>query len=583
MEVTPPTNARPGDVFAVRAEANWLVCEKICIPEEGQFNLSLTVAETALPSSQAALFTAAEAAQPRPSAFTARIGFEGKDGAIEIAGEAINPPSVRDAFFFPAEWGVIENAAPQPLSVREGALVLGLARGQGDLPAQIDGIVAITDGAGIRSAYQVSAAPGPVPQAGATLPLWQAALWALLGGLILNLMPCVFPILAMKALSIARLGGAERAEIRGHAAAYTAGVVISFILLGGLLAGLKAGGLAAGWGFQFTAPAFVAAMAWLMLAVGLNLSGVYAIGGPVSLGGKLAGRSGHKGAFATGALAVLVATPCTAPFMAAAIGAALAMPPASTLLVFAAMGVGMALPYALLGIFPGAARRLPRPGPWMERLRQFLAFPMYATAAWLIWVLSTQSGADGVMFGLAGGVLVALAAWLLGQMQATGTSARIGARAAGALAGIALLAALALLPPLSASDAGAPAAVEAGAEPWSAERVHALQAEGRPVFVNLTASWCISCKVNEQIIRSTAVQEAFAASRMAYLVGDWTRGDDAITTLLRQHGREGVPLYLVYPAGGGAPAILPQILTEGIVLRSLPGANTASAGMRSSG
>jgi thiol:disulfide interchange protein DsbD len=260
------------------------------------------------------------------------------------------------------------------------------------------------------------------------------------------------------------------------------------------------------------------------------------------------------------------------------------MPPAATLLVFAAMGVGMALPYALLGIFPGVARRLPRPGPWMERLRQFLAFPMYATAAWLVWVLSTQSGTDGVMFGLAGGVLVALAAWLLGQMQAAGHNARIGAaRTAGALAGIALLAALALLPPLSASDAGAPSAVEAGVEPWSAERVQALQAEGRPVFVNLTASWCISCKVNEQIIRSTAVQEAFATSKMAYLVGDWTRGDDAITALLRQHGREGVPLYLVYPAGGGAPAILPQILTEGIVLRSLPAANTASVGMRSSG
>jgi thiol:disulfide interchange protein DsbD len=386
---------------------------------------------------------------------------------------------------------------------------------------------------------------------------------ALLGGLLLNLMPCVFPILAMKAMALARLSGAARREVRAHAASYTAGVLACFLGLAGLLIGLRGAGVAAGWGFQFTAPAFVAGLAWLMLAVGLNLSGVYTMGGPAGAGAGLAARGGHAGSFFTGALAVLVATPCTAPFMAAAVGAALAMPAAETLLVFAALGLGLAAPYALLGLFPGLAGRLPRPGGWMEALRQGLAFPMYGAAAWLAWVLAQQAGPDGLLLLLGGAVLIGFAAWALGLAQ------RGGGRIGRVLAGVAAIGALALLPGLAAAPPAA-ASTEAQAEAWSAPRVAALQAEGRPVFVNLTAAWCITCKVNERLVlRSGAVQAAFAGRNLAYLAGDWTQGDPVIGALLREHGREGVPLYLLYPAGGGAPQVLPQVLTEGIVLRAL--------------
>ncbi len=564
LAVTPPADLRPGETARIAGEATWLVCERICIPEEGRFELALPVEAQARPSASARpLFLAAEAALPRPSPFAAEAGFRGRHGRLALAGEALAPGAVRDAFFFPTAGGWLDNAAPQPLALRAGAFTLGLAAAA-DPPRRIEGVLVLTDAAGVRTAHAIAARPGAPPPAG--LPLWQAALFAAVGGLILNLMPCVFPVLAMKALGLARLSGGARGEVRAHAASFCAGVVLSFLAVAGALLALRAAGAEAGWGFQFTSAPFVAAMAWLMLAVGLNLSGVFAMGGAVGAGGALAARGGHTGSFFTGALAVVVATPCTAPFMAAAIGAALAMPPAATLLVFAAMGAGMALPYALLAAAPGLAARLPRPGPWMVRLREALAFPMYAAAAWLVWVLAQLAGPDGVLVALAGGVLVALAGWVLGLAQSLESARprRIGT--AVAAAGLAL--ALLLLPRVQASTA--PLALAAGAEPWSEARVAALRAEGRPVFVNLTAAWCISCKVNERLALDTpATRAAFAEREVAVLVGDWTRGDAAISALLRAQGREGVPLYLLYPAGAGEPEVLPQILTEGIVRDAL--------------
>ncbi|HEY8612597.1 MAG TPA: thioredoxin family protein, partial [Roseomonas sp.] len=391
-------------------------------------------------------------------------------------------------------------------------------------------------------------------------------LWAALGGLILNLMPCVFPVLAMKAIRLARLSGASRTAVRGEALAYVVGVVLAFLAIGGALVAARAAGVAAGWGFQFTSPVFVAAMAWLMLAVGLNLSGVFAVGGP-SLGG-----GSRWGSLGTGALAVAVATPCTAPFMAAALGAALAMPPLAALAVFGAMGLGMALPHAALAAFPALARLLPRPGAWMERLRQGLAFPMYGAAAWLAWVVSVQAGPDGLVWVLSGALLVGFAAWVLGIAQAASRRGWLGR----GLAGAALLVALALLPRLSAAPVPAMAA-EASGEAWSETRVAALRAEGRPVFVNLTAAWCITCRVNERLALDTAAtRAAFAREGVALLTGDWTRGDPAISALLRAQGREGVPLYLFYPAGGGAPLVLPQILTERMVIEAVTAGREAA-------
>ncbi len=582
LTVTPPADLRPGQSFTIQAQGNWLVCEQVCIPEEGSFTLTLPVEGTARPDpAMAPLFQQAEAELPRPSPWQASAGFSGTQGALLLAGADLAPEAVKEAFFFPAEWGVLDHAGAQPVQVVPGALRIGLPRGAAEMPARLEGVVAITDGAGVRSAYTVSSALGPVPALPGTggVPLGQALLWAALGGLILNLMPCVFPILAMKALGIARLSGAARAEVRGHAASYTAGVVLSFLLLGGALLGLRLAGQSAGWGFQFTSPLFVAVMGWVMLAVGLNLSGVVQVGGPVGAGGGLASRGGHAGSFATGGLAVLVATPCTAPFMAAAIGAAMALPPVGTLAVFAAMGLGMAAPYALLALFPALANRLPRPGLWMERLKQALAFPMYGAALWLLWVLAQLAGPEELAAALAGGLAIGFGAWALGTAQAARGRGRLLGRGA-ALAGLALAAAS--LVPLATPSASnhAAASAESTAQPWSEAAVATARAEGRPVFVNMTAAWCITCKVNERVALGTeAVQGAFTQRNVASFVGDWTRGGDEIAALLRAHGREGVPLYLLYPAGGGAPQLLPQILTESIVLRALEApASTASSG-----
>jgi thiol:disulfide interchange protein DsbD len=351
--------------------------------------------------------------------------------------------------------------------------------------------------------------------------------------------------------------------VRLEAAAYTAGAVVSFAALAGLLLALRSAGMALGWGFQFTSPVFVLAIAWLMLAVGLNLSGVFALGGPIGAGGHLAARGGFLGSFATGALAVLVASPCTAPFMAAAIGAALVMPAPATIAVFVALGLGLAAPTLILALAPGLARKLPRPGPWMERLKHIMAWPMYGAALWLVWVLWAQSGWPGVAVALAGGLGLALGAWVLGRAQRDG---RRGAQLGAVLGALALLIAL----PFGLTAAPPPPAATETAESWNSARVEALRAEGKGVFLNVTAAWCITCQVNERIaLRREAVQAAMAARGIVYLKADWTRGDPAIAALLRAHGREGVPLYLFWPPGGGEAVILPEVLTEAMVLRQI--------------
>jgi thiol:disulfide interchange protein DsbD len=455
----------------------------------------------------------------------------------------------------------LDHAAPQRVS--HGADWLELTLKRAERPenlATLEGVLLLTDQGGRRLGYEVAT---PLLTGAAFLPLWQALIFALIGGVILNLMPCVFPVLAMKAMALARLGGAGRGAVRLEAAAYTAGAVVSFTALAGLLLVLRGAGMALGWGFQFTSPVFVLAIAWLMLAVGLNLSGVFALGGPIGAGGHIAARGGFLGSFATGALAVLVASPCTAPFMAAAIGAALVMPAPATLAVFAALGLGLAAPTLILALAPGLARKLPRPGPWMERLKHIMAWPMYGAALWLVSVLWAQSGSLGVALALVGGLGLGLAAWVLGRAQRDG---RRGAQLAAVLGALALV--LALPFGLTAAPP-APAAAET-AESWTPARVEALRAEGKGVFLNVTAAWCISCQVNERIaLRREAVQAAMAARGIVYLKADWTRGDPAIAALLRAHGREGVPLYLFWPPGGGEAVILPEVLTEAMVLRQI--------------
>ena len=342
---------------------------------------------------------------------------------------------------------------------------------------------------------------------------------------------------------------------------------MAFAALGAALLAARTAGTAAGWGFQFQSPVFVAAMAWLLFAVGLNLSGVYGIGtGLTHTGHGLAARPGQLGSFFTGLLTVVVATPCTAPFMGVAIAAGLAAPPAVTMLVFLAMGLGLAAPFAVLTAVPGLWRVAPKPGRWMEVLRQALAFPMYGASAWLVWVVSQEAGPSGVLGTAAGLVLLGFAGWVLGITQGgADRGRRIGQSAAAA----ALLAALAVLSGIATAPGMASSMTEAGAEPFSAARLAALRAEGRPVFVNMTAAWCVTCLVNERVsISSDAVRRAFADRHVTYLKGDWTRQDPQITEYLRENGRDGVPLYMYYPPRG-QPAVLPQILTENMLLSEL--------------
>lgn len=418
--------------------------------------------------------------------------------------------------------------------------------------------VELPAGAGARLlAEDEGAAPGV---AGWLLAL----LGAFLGGLLLNLMPCVLPVLSLKALALA---GSERGEARGHALAYTAGVLASMAALGLLVIALRASGAALGWGFQLQQPVVVAYLAAVMFAVGLMLSGVFQLGlGIAGVGSGLAARPGRLGDFFTGVLAVVVASPCTAPFMGAALAYAATAPAALALSVFLALGLGLSSPFLAVGFLPALARRLPRPGPWMEGLKRALAYPMYLAAVWLLWVLGRQAGVDAVGLALLGFVLFAGAAsWLDGLR---GRRAPLRKTAAGLL-----LAAAAATPAAIERVAGAdaPRGHEAALwEPYSPERLAALRAAGRVVFVNMTADWCITCKANEKrVLEGEAFRRTLERVGGVYLRGDWTRMDPAITAFLEAHGAVGVPLYVVFPPAEGPGRKLPVLLTEAIVTEAL--------------
>jgi len=410
--------------------------------------------------------------------------------------------------------------------------------------------------------------------------LLAALAFAFLGGLILNLKPYVFPILSMKALALAAKREAPH-KARVSALAYGGGVLASFLMLAAALIAFRAGGTSLGWGFQLQQPAFVAALALLMFAVGLNLSGLYEVGGSglANFGGKFADKDGIAGSFFTGVLAVVVATPCTAPFMGAAMGYALTQNEAVALAVFAALAVGFAAPFMLLGLWVRLLVLLPKPGPWMSTLRQVLAFPMYGASLWLVWVLSLQAGSNGLLAVLASGLALAFGLWVFGRSQSASGKSRTAGLVTAALA---VIAALSLVPlagagtrPAVAAGAGETASESALAyEPFSAARLQTLRDENRPVFVNATAAWCITCLVNEKVALSGAkLQQAFADQNVAALKADWTNQDAEISKLLAQHGRSGVPLYLYYPAGSSAAKVLPQLLTESVVLAALDSAH----------
>jgi thiol:disulfide interchange protein DsbD len=406
------------------------------------------------------------------------------------------------------------------------------------------------------------------PPTGVARGLWFALLSALLGGLILNLMPCVLPVLSFKALGLAQ-ASVSRAHARAHALWYTAGVLASFALAGALVLGLRGAGQALGWGFQLQQPWLVGALSLLMLAIGLALSGVVNFGASLAgAGSSLAARSGAMGDFFTGVLAVVVASPCTAPFMAGALGYAFVADTFSAMLVFLALGVGLALPFLLIGFVPSLAARLPKPGPWMESMKQWLAYPMYLTAVWLAWVFGKQRGVDALGLLLVSAVLLALALWWLERR-------RFSVNRAGALLpGLALALAIAVLAGALRlpSPAVAARAADTGTVPYSAAKLASLRAEGRPVFIDMTADWCITCKVNEKAVLDTDEFKALLAKTdTVYMVGDWTDQDPEISAVLDKFHSPGVPLYVVYPAGGGEGRRLPQLLSMSLMREQLEG------------
>jgi thiol:disulfide interchange protein/DsbC/DsbD-like thiol-disulfide interchange protein len=615
----------PSDLAGPRARfeagAQWLVCKDVCIPGEARVAIELPVASGAAEPARSPASPLFEAATRRiPDASTPLAAAAHREGATLSLAFPSPPgtPGVARAEFFPYDEGVIAAPAPQSLSRTAQGWRLDLVLADGaSVPARVAGLLLVDDrpvelhaalaggsapagepvsvaarpagtsrpGGGLLGGIAATGAPGAAspggvgsvaPAADASLAL--ALLFGALGGVILNLMPCVFPVIGLKVLGFAGAAAEGRGAVRAMrvgAGAFAAGVLVSFWLLAGLMLALRAAGESVGWGFQLQSPAFVAAMALLFVAVGLNFSGVFEFGLAMTRLGGLGGAS-PSGAFGAGVLAVLVATPCTAPFMGSALGFTLSSPPAWTLAVFTAIGLGMALPYLLLGLFPAWVRHLPKPGRWMQTLRQALAFPMYATAAWLAWVLVQQAGADAMLRLLLAAVLLGAAAWAWG-VWANGVPRRPGRAVVVAVASALGIGAL-LAPVLDAVPGGgasAPRATGAASgglqwEAWSEGRIEQALAESRPVFVDFTAAWCVSCQANKKLVlERDAVVEAMRARGVVALRADWTQRDPAITSALARHGRNGVPLYLVYRSGAREPAVLPELLTVGIVLDAL--------------
>jgi len=598
VTVTPRFEPPVTGPLRIGLQAEWLVCRQECIPQSGRFTLELpTRSATAL---HGGLFDAAHSASPQGlnGPHSARLLDDGQALALRI--EQL-PAAWRGQTLtlLPVTAEVVDNAARQgqgwtqqwdgstwtarvPVSTERGAS-----------PAQMQWVLALGPETSPRTpAWQVDtpvqgawpalATPAAVPpalaraleanaQAATTQPeglagLGLALLGAFIGGLILNLMPCVFPVLAIKLLGLTRTAGGSAAH-RAAGLAYTAGAVLSFVLLGGLLLALRAAGEQLGWGFQLQSPMVVTALAVLFTVLGLNLAGLFEFGQmlPSSLAG-LQSRHPTVDAALSGVLAVAIASPCTAPFMGASLGLAIGLPAWQALAVFAGIGLGMALPYLLVGFWPALAHRLPRPGPWMQTFRQAMAFPMFATVVWLVWVLGQQAGMDTVAALLALLVLLSLGLW---------SATRQGRTRAGLLVLTALLGA-GLASQWPASDAPAPVGVSGNAsnerwQPWSEAAVQRELAAGRPVFVDFTAAWCVTCQYNKRTVLADAqVLAAFDAHQVRTLRADWTLRDEAITRALGVLGRSGVPVYALYRPGQ-APQVLSELPSVREVVEALNG------------
>jgi thiol:disulfide interchange protein DsbD len=608
VTITPPADLKPGETVALKADAEWLMCSDVCIPGNADVSLALPIsADAPQPDSQwSAKIDATLSHLPRALPdWRVAASRDAKTVTLTIMPAGNPAPAPSDLHFF-SDDNLVAYELPQTVKpTGDGGFVLTLPISpDGPQDAKIlHGVLTSATGwppaadlrglridaplqvaAGVPTATSANLATGTVaatnsePQTQNTKPSSGSAnfagtlLLALLGGLILNLMPCVFPVLGIKILGFVNQSGHERSKIIAHGLVFTLGVLLSFWALAGLLAILRAGGAQLGWGFQLQSPAFVFALAALMLVFALNMSGVFEFGlRATSVGSELQSRSGLAGSFFTGVLATVVATPCSAPFLAPALGAALALPTVESFVIFTVIALGLSTPYLLLSIFPGAVKILPRPGAWMETFKQFMAFPLYATVGYLVWVLAGQVGDEGfqnVLFGL---VLVALGIWFYGRWHQPGASAartRFGTAALIAAAGAGLW--LGWPQTIAAQPPGTVTADGVTWQPWSPETVQQLRAEGRIVYVDFTARWCATCQANKKLVfHSDDVLRTFAAKKIATVRADWTNKDPRITAELAKYNRSAVPFNLIWFPGNDQPVILPELLTPGTVLDAI--------------
>ncbi len=544
VRVKVPAGAK--GMLPIRAEAHWLACtDKICVPDRGELTIDLPVGMGAPNRAQ---FDAWRTRLPRPLATVGH--FAAANGRLRVA---IPLPAGVDAgepYVFAITDGAVDYEAPQGFARSSDAIVADLKMTKA--PVRFAGVLALADGRGLS----FEAVPGPVPDVGTSLDrlgglaIWWAVLGAIAGGILLNLMPCVFPILALKALHVSRAGGDAR-EVRTDALAYAAGAIVGTGALGAALLAIRAAGAQAGWAFQLQDPRTIMLLLLLAVAITANLLGLFEL--PV-----LGGSTQPAGSFSTGALAAFVATPCAGPFLGAALGTALLLPLAGSLAVFAALGLGLALPFLLVAFVPSLRRMLPKPGRWMDQFKRLLAIPMALSAAAALWLLYRQAGMQGLLIGGAACLALLAIAVIAGRLQRRGQA---GAWAMGIAALILAGMAIGFVPARNSS-----AQAIAGAERWSEARVAADLAQGKSVFVYFTADWCLTCKVNEAAaIDRSEVRAAFRAAGVDVVAGDWTNGDPAITRFLESRGRAGVPLYLWY-SPGKPPEELPQILTPAMLI-----------------